>query len=275
MGTDFEPYTLHLEGVSIEAYILDKVKLKFRPPYIETAARPEAFEMWWKWLTYVFDLPDPARAPRLTLPLSKDNKDLVERYMLSIDDLLESSLLNVEQRFAYNVTADGVEENLQREFLSREVSRGVAVTFRQFYAPKEEASFERVYKALCKRLKGEPPHVREAGMRVLTPWHQAHNKLRGHSLKQLVRKKMVEDGVMGGPYVAFGYERPPEVLISYYQYGDLIHWGEKREPLAKVAAEDPVLEGMYRITFMEAMFVFAHIYMGFAKVIEALRGPAS
>ncbi|WP_155127537.1 hypothetical protein [[Actinomadura] parvosata] len=197
MGTDFEPYTLHLEGVSIEAYILDKVKLKFRPPYIETAARPEAFEMWWKWLTYVFDLPDPARAPRLTLPLSKDNKDLVERYMLSIDDLLESSLLNVEQRFAYNVTADGVEENLQREFLSREVSRGVAVTFRQFYAPKEEASFERVYKALCKRLKGEPPHVREAGMRVLTPWHQAHNKLRGHSLKQLVRKKMVEDGVMG------------------------------------------------------------------------------
>ncbi|MBB2914870.1 hypothetical protein FHS43_006182 [Streptosporangium becharense] len=274
MVSDFQPYTLHLQGVTVEAYILDKITLPFAPPYIETSTQPESFEMWWKWLTYVFDLSDPAGAPVLTLPLSKDDQSLIDRYLRSVDDLLESSLLNVGQSFAYNVTAEGVKEILEKEFLSREVSRGVTVTFRQLHSTKEVACFSRVYNVLYKRLDGQPPRVREEGQRMVAQWREAHNKLQGHSLLQLVRKKMIAQGVMGGQYRPFGYELPPEQLISLYQYGDLIHWGKKRDELAEVA-DDPILEGLYRITFMEVMLVFAHIYMGFAKVIEAMTRPRS
>lgn len=90
-------------------------------------------------------------------------------------------------------------------------------------------------------------------------------------MPSLVRK-IIAQGVMGGQYKPFGYELSPEQLISLYQYGDLIHWGKKRDELAE-AADDPVLEGLYRITFMETMLVFAHIYLGFAKVIEAMTKP--
>jgi hypothetical protein len=221
-------------------------------------------------LAYVFALPSPGSAPVLTLPLSEDDRALVARYALSVVDLGESSLFNVAQRFTHG-ESHGTEVIHHAEFLNREGSRGVAVTFRQLHSTKERASFDKICSALFKHLKSEPAEVRDQGQQVVARWREAHNKLQGHSLNQLTRKKMIEEKMIGGEYVAYAHELPPQDLLSLYLYGDYIHWDGKRVELAE-AAKDPVMEGMLRMNFMEAMLVFGHIYLGFANVIWAMTG---
>lgn len=60
----------------------------------------------------------------------------------------------------------------------------------------------------------------------------------------------------------------PETLISAYQYGDLIHWTDKRSVIDAVAG-DPFQQAWQRLAFLEAVTGPAHLYIGFSLVVRA------
>lgn len=224
-----------------------------------------------KLLKYVFELPAAEKAPAFTSPLPEHARGLVDRYLLCVDDLHDSSLLTQDQGYTVRVSG-GVEEVTREEFLSRELSRGVAITIRQLHSSDEPASFEKICDALFVHMKGEPADVQDRGRPVVAAWRDAHNKLNGRPLMQFARKKAQSQGKYPPGPIEFGHELAPEKLMSRYLYGDLVHWGRKRDELAAAAAE-PAVEVAHRMNFMEAMLVFIHVYIGFAKVVEAMTGP--
>ena len=211
-------------------------------------------------LTYVFALPGPDNVPALTTPLPEEDRSLANRYMSLVNDLRDSSIFRAEQRFAFKVSA-GSEAAQVIRFLNREISRGLAVTFRQLYSTEEDASFTRICNVLCKHLKTEPAEIKEKGISVISAWREAHSKLCGNTLSQLVRRKMIDEGLIGGAYKPFAHELPPEQLISLYLYGDWIHWDKRRREDLEQVAKYPILEGMYRMNSMEAIPAFSHIYI--------------
>jgi hypothetical protein len=58
------------------------------------------------------------------------------------------------------------------------------------------------------------------------------------------------------------------MLISIYNYGDDIHWGEKRQQVA-AWNEFPFDSAWTRMACFEAMNGLAHIYLGFAQLVDA------
>ena len=60
----------------------------------------------------------------------------------------------------------------------------------------------------------------------------------------------------------------PDRLISEYLYGDHIH-RDRHADLLEERKRSQVIDATLRMNFMEAMFVLAHVYMGFAQLIRA------
>ena len=65
----------------------------------------------------------------------------------------------------------------------------------------------------------------------------------------------------------------PQNLISVFQYGDLIHWGDKKAEIIG-PDKDPFAHAWQRMAFLEAMLGLSHLYMGFSLVIGAALGEA-
>ena len=66
----------------------------------------------------------------------------------------------------------------------------------------------------------------------------------------------------------------PETLISTFQYGDLIHWTDKRSVI-EAADSDPFQRALLRMDFLEAATGLTHVYLGFSLVVRAaLNAPA-
>ncbi len=63
----------------------------------------------------------------------------------------------------------------------------------------------------------------------------------------------------------------PTQLFSTYQYGDLIHWGSKRDALRAVES-DPFDSAWTRIQFLDAATALTHLYLGFALIVKAALG---
>ena len=60
----------------------------------------------------------------------------------------------------------------------------------------------------------------------------------------------------------------PQLLISKQLYGDLVHWGDKRDDLAANAG-DQFMVAWERLNAIEAAVALGYIYIGFAGVIAA------
>lgn len=257
-----------VEAVSYESLALD-TRLSFPPPLADRSQRPEAFAFWWKLMQFVFDLPPPATFPSLpALPASAD-LDALKRYTKAADDMAESAILGGGDRINLHIGDDG-QEHVETNFSSNELARGFTVLFRQFDAKKERASFLQAQRILrVSNAEAHDTHV-EGRRAHLTAWGKARGHLRGKSLRVRVGQKLVEQGRMP-PGIPGEDGMSPEQLISAYQYGDLIHWGDKRE-IVDVVSTDPFWEGWQRMLFLDAVAGLAHLYLGFSLVIRAALG---
>ncbi len=65
----------------------------------------------------------------------------------------------------------------------------------------------------------------------------------------------------------------PQQVISAYQYGDLIHWGDDSKLIA--VASDLFLQVRQQMEFLEAVTGLIHVYLGFSLLVRAALGTWS
>ncbi len=167
-----------------------------------------------------------------------------------------------------HVLDDGSGERIDKNFAPNENIRGFSVLFRQFYSNEEPASFnaaQRTLRELNAQAGDNFVSIRDDYLRV---WGRAAGKLRGFPLYILVGKQLQADGRWHFGELAGEQDPGPEMLISIYNYGEDIHWGEKVDQLAAWDAS-PFDSARMRMACFNAMVGPAHVYLGFAQIVDA------
>jgi hypothetical protein len=265
--------TIPIRAVSIETLAANH-PIGFLPPLAEHSDSPEAFAANWHLIQFVFDLPDPRIFPPFTEEIAESSLIVLRHYTTAAVELAESAFLAHPTGVTVNVLDGGLDEQIEKCFPPRENVRGFSVLFRQFYANDEPASCKAIQNVLWRLNKQATDNSVDVRDSYLKAWARAAGRLRGYSLKLLVSKRLGKQGRIGpGPY-ANEHLPGPEMLISTYSYGEDIHWGKQRDQVATYGRSD--FESAWtRMACFEAMVGLAHIYLGFAQLVDAaLAGQA-
>ena len=259
---------LHVNARAPESLITEFCRAPFPPPLGEHVGDSRVFEFFWKQLDYVFSLDDPRSFPPLPLDLSPADRATVERFVHVAGELAASGLINAV-REGFNVRMpDGPngEEEITAEFSRTDVQGGFAALLRQCDSSEERASFARVRSILFRACDAATDKMRDARLDQLETWRRAVGRLHSKSLNQLLREKLVRDEGMA----AFAYqeEDSPQRLLSIYNYGDLLHWGDHSSVLQALEV-DAYLEHDRRLAYLDAACGLAHLYIGFAELARA------
>lgn len=238
----------------------------FPPPMRSLGSEPAAFDFWWTQLEYVFGLSDPASFPPLTQTLDAESRKAIHRYVGTAEDLARSTVLNaLDNRLTVREDDATGAELIESTFSAKDAQLGFAGLLRQMDIGKEQASYERVAGILWQAAEAATDHYRQERLDVLKSWSMAIKRLHGKSLNQLLRERFVEEGAL-----VLDYDEPdsPEFLLSSFNYGDLLHWGLKRETIAKWE-EDEFAHNDRRLAFLLAAAGLAHLYIGFGILARA------
>lgn len=259
--------TVQIRAVGYSALVAD-YPLTFPPPLAEHSAIPAAFEASWHLIQYVFNLPDPQAFPPFANTPSDRSLQVLRRYSVAARELAESSFLAHPTGMTVHVLDDGSGERIDKNFAPKENIRGFSVLFRQFYSNEEPASFnaaQRTLRELNARAEDDLVSIREDYLRV---WGKAAGKLRGFPLYILVGKQLQAEGRWHSGELAGERDPGPEMLISTYTYGEDIHWDKKRDQVAAWDAS-PFDSARMRMACFNAMVGPAHVYLGFAQIVDA------
>jgi hypothetical protein len=209
----------------------------------------------------------PAFPPIGRTPFSAEQLETLDRFVAAVKELGESAVLNGKHRLTVNML-EGGSESVEAEFPKGENLRGLSVLCRQFYSDDEVASFTSARKALgevCAQLEDSD---RERRLEELRTWRKAHGRMRGTQLEMLVLEQMVRDERV--PASALDLKREgPNYLITIYNYGEPIHFGDQRARLKEIVGGGPFEENWSKMEFLTTMTSFCHLYVGFATLIEA------
>lgn len=259
--------TIPIRAVSIETLAADH-PIGFPPPLAEHSNSPEAFEANWHLIQFVFGLPDPRDFAPFAEAIPADSLAVLHRYATAAVELAESAFLAHPTRVTVNVLDGGLEEQIERSFPPKENVRGFAVLFRQFYSSEESASCQATQNVLWRLTRQAVDSSADTRSEYLKAWARAAGRLRGYSLKLLVSKRLQELGRIGpGPH-ANEHLPGPEMLISTYSYGEDIHWGKHWDQVAAYGKSE-FDSAWTRMACFEAMVGLAHVYLGFAQLVDA------
>jgi len=256
-----------LSTIALEDSILP-VPLRFAPPYADLSTNPDGFAYNWQLLEYAFHLPKPIDFPAFKTPMSEEDIATARRYISTCRRAAGYSFINSSERMSVE-EKDG-STTVETEFSSFESLSAFAIAFRQIHEQDEKASFRVVHNILSKYARTTEDPDNDERSDHLRHWRGAVGKLMGTMLKpyvaRLVADAMSPTGVSKMP-VPFENVRPLEVM-SRWNYGDLIHWGEKRSDLEAALGRDEVFNALERMHVAESMAGLAHMYFGFSQVVE-------
>ncbi|MGZ4538681.1 MAG: hypothetical protein ACXVXT_05210 [Blastococcus sp.] len=255
---------IHVEGKSFESLALPQ-PLRFRPPLVELARHPMAFNYQWQLMRYVFDLPSPYDFPPLR-GWSAEDLRILGRFNTVAKRIAGGEVISGDYRVTVSVQREGKSESLEKVLPSDELMAGFAASFRQLYSDKEPASWKRVRDLMGRKSHEVHDEHRDQRLEWLARWRHAHGRLLATELSVLVGQKLAEEGKWGGPIPGEGAS--PTLLISQFQYGDLIHW-DRHAPFIEQLAQDPTLEAMTIMDFLKSCSALCHTYFGVAVIIEA------
>jgi hypothetical protein len=262
------------DHVHVTAYAPEKLVTDgpspFPPPLAEHVTTPQVFDFWWKQLDYVFGLPDPRTFPPFSVPLDPSGHEAATRFIRTAFALAGSALLNVlEENLVVRIPdgADGPEE-IEGQLSPPDVQAGFAVLLRQCDSPNERAHFGRVLAVLRAGAGCEGDTEQANRLTTLDAWGRAANRLHAKSLNQLLRNKLVAEG---GKAFEYQEEHSPQQLLAAYNYGDLIHWGD-RSSVVQAWEADPYVELDRRLAYLNGAAALAHLYIGFAELVRTALG---
>ena len=228
-------------AVSAESLALG-TEIGFDVPMIEHSSKPGDFEYWWKLLKFVFELSDPRSFPPLPCEGLVAATSLAGsiRFVELAQDMAISSILNTPQEVTVHVDQA---EQIDETFSANEITRGFAVTFRQFYSGEEHASFQSVHRLLGLMNESAGDVSVQTRRATLKGWRVAEGRLRAYPLHVLAGKKLADQGLIHPSLVIDSSQWSPSELISIYNYGDLVHWGDRRDELAALGAHPVTRQG--------------------------------
>jgi hypothetical protein len=259
--------TITIRAQSIETLAADH-PIGFPPPFADHTDRPEVFEFNWHLIQFVFSLPDSRAFPRFTEAIPEDSLVVLRRYSFAAVELAESAFLAHPTGVTVTVLNEGMEEQIEKQFPPRENVRGFSVLFRQFYSAEETASCKAVHNLLWGLNEQVNDSATEERREYLRAWGRAANRLRGASLKLLVGRRLAQQGKLPPGPRANEHLPVPEKLISIYSYGEDIHWGNQRAQVAAYGKSE-FDSAWTRMACFEAMVGLAHVYLGFAQLVDA------
>jgi hypothetical protein len=240
--------------------------LRFQSPQFPDLS-PEAADYWWRQIAYVFPLEDPRAFPTIGRDRFKEAQlEVLDRYTESARELAGSEVLNGKHRVTLEMTEDD-EESVEAHFPKGENLRGFSVLFRQFYGDDEVASFDRARKILGEVSAQIDDGERDRRLEQLRVWKKAAGRMRGRQLEMLVLERLVKDGRAPAGTLELHRETPVH-LISLYQYGELIHFGNRREQLRAVIEAGAFMENWTKMEFLIAVAGLCHLYVGFGLLVE-------
>ncbi len=257
-----------------------QIQLPWPVPMLELLGNPEGAEYAWMRLHYVFSLPDPASLAPVAIEPNDTERRLLERFVEHARRLAQTSLLGAQDSVRIHFGPEAPDERVETDLSAQDVTVGFMVLLRQCYADAEEASFSKVRKVLERLLHDAGD---QASLAVLKLWRQAHADLKNKGLDELVHEKLIEQGELpalaldpnGGmspPVVR--PSAPPQDMLQTFWYGGQVHWGSRREAYSE-NMDDPFSGAMLEINVRQVAVVFAHLYLGFARLVDAkLSGSA-
>jgi hypothetical protein len=253
------------------AGLLSERTLPFQPPMIEESSHGEAFDFHWRVLDYIFGLPDPREFPALGGPLPDEEQEVVNRYVRTARDLAGSGVLNAAgEGLTVQLEDETDAEHVKLKLSERDRQVGFAALLRHCDSKNERASFPSVADILWRATERESG-VQSERQEVLKAWRRAVGKLHGKSMDQLLREKLADEEGMG--VLAYEEVDSPNLLLSAFDYGDLLHWDRKRAVVAEWE-QDEFLGGERRLAFLTAAAALAHVYIGFAVLAETATSRA-
>lgn len=237
-------------------------------PLADLSQNPTGFFYYWQMMEVVFNLPDPTMFPTLS-GFSTQERTTIKRFVDACEELAGSTLLS--HGGGYTLTYEDGVERTARNDPPREALRGSVVLFRQIAAKDEKASFHVVSNIIGKRTQEVDDLNREARKSYLKGWRRAHGRLLSDSLENLA--DAVAIGRMGGDPARMHVPMslPPMALLSLFQYGDLIHWGLKREEHAALVTSDFQFARHF-YDFVAVVTQLSHVYLGFSQLARAALG---
>ncbi|WP_235631017.1 hypothetical protein [Mycobacteroides abscessus] len=242
--------------------------LAFDPPLIEHATESgrKGFHHIWEKLNYAFGLPDPTQFPSLPA-LTDEDRVLLERFVKVCRRLAGYSAINDDSRLTFKFKGENEDPEFNVDFPNDESFSAAALCFRQLHSGNEDAPFDRVKGRLSKAIGQLREGDRSAPKDILEQWKSARGKLMTQLLHTIVCLKVVPPNRPTGFPVSY-HNIHPEELITTFQYGDVIHFSDRRENL-RVLTENATNDAYYRYAVLLAITGLSHLYFGFALLIEA------
>lgn len=246
--------------------VISTMPLRWEPPRVQLARDSEAARHWWRQLLYAFDIEDPRTVPPLPEALSTGDAATSERFVYVSAALAQSNVLS--SNVSITVTP-GAGEEVLAQFPPIETQTGFSALLRQCDRPNEPASYRHVHAILWRANELDRDDLRRAArQRALEGWSALIKSLHRRSLNQLVRDKLV--AVEGWRIFEYVEDLSPEALIRAFNYGDLIHWGDRRPELA---TGDALSVADQRFAFLSASVGLAYALIGFGELVRAAITP--
>lgn len=243
--------------------------LLFPAPYADLPGA-SGYELPWRYLTYVFDLPAPASFPPITpSAVNEGDRGVLHRYISAARELAEGSFLRLPIGFSIKFSKSGP-TLINRDFPTPEVVRGFCTLFRQFYSDQEKASFSAARKVIGRANSIERTETSAIRAEHLKKWRSAAGQLRAYQLNVLVGFKLQKEGRWHSAELP-GERNSPSSLIALYNYGNDIHWGDRREEVEALGRE-PSLDAFIRAQFFDSVSGLAHLYLGFSLLVSTALG---
>jgi hypothetical protein len=248
--------------------IADNARLRFAPPYIELASVPQGFNFHWSKLQLAFALPNPHEFPPLAEALSKRDVEAVNRYVATCRELATYSLLNHGGGVSISWSAAEGETVIETDQPTKEALRGFAVLFRQIHSDADEpGSFKVVRSILSSTSAKATDDLQEVRMDIIKQWSRARARLLQRSLSDICQSQIRK--AQGAPEegIPIFREHTPVQLMALFNYGEYIHWGDKRGDHAALF-QDEISGSLSEFEFHDILISFAHFYLGYSKLLE-------
>lgn len=244
--------------------------LSFSAPVVPGMSEAVA-EHRWRELIYAFSLEDPRSFPTLARSaFSTDELESLERFIEAVSELGKSVVLNSGSRLTINFS-DGA-ESVDAVFPETENLRGFSVLFRQCYSDEETASFKSVRTAIGRASHELQDEKRQRRLDMIKSWRRAHGKLQAEQLEIHVLRALVAEGKAPADALEL-HQKHPKQIISLYNYGDLIHFGKRRQEFADLIGAGEFESAWSKMQFLAAVSGLSHFYVGFSLLAEAALHP--
>ncbi|WP_197074657.1 hypothetical protein [Rhodococcus sp. MEB064] len=264
-----DPYTgkYTLKSLPLHDAVLPE-DLLFPIPLREEASNLDAFSYHWQQLTYAFKLPSPAGFPKLAL--SDEERELLEQYVTYCRRLAKYSVFN-DKLGSLSMTTQNEETSVSAVLPSEEAFTAASATFRLINNESDEASFDKAFKILNKKLQNETSSRAKRGQVVLDGWKIARKEISKQMLETYISRKLVAHKEVDERRPLTFANVNPSNLILDFNYGDTLHWGKRRDALAELTA-DGQMEQFYKHCVLSSMLSLGHLYFGFTVAVESALG---